>query len=563
MSSVRKTQCPRSNSGRSVVRPSRSLVLLSLLLLAPTACEYIAGTKNRKASTAVTSGHDGGVDSARLEANDAAVSTGGNLGTDGPWSPADRPSSSPDTSTGGILGGGGAAGTGGIVGTGGAAGVDGGVDAPSSTLVGSGGTAGRGGASAGGTTGSAGSSVGGLSALGGASGSGGTLATGGGTWTGGTLVVGGSSGAGGASSTGGTTQRDGGASAMDAGNVPACGNGAIETGEACDDGNLTPSDGCSDSCTVESGWTCSGNPSVCSPNHPSCAGLPKICGSAHNADCCGSIKVPGIALSSTPPFYRSYDGVTYTDKSAPATLSDFRLDTYEITVGRFRNFLAAYSPTMTAKGAGKNPNNPSDKGWDKGWDASMDADAKALTDALKCHSSYQTWTDSPSNVEGENRAIACLDWYTAQAFCIWDGGRLPTELEWNYAAAGGTEQRVYPWSNPPTDITTDDTYAVYLANGPLSAQYVAQVGSKSPKGDGKWGHADLAGNVAEWVADGYSSYFTPCLNCAELSVTTFRVQRGGGSNTGPDGLVTSCRDSHPIATNHGALNGARCARSEP
>jgi sulfatase modifying factor 1 len=58
--------------------------------------------------------------------------------------------------------------------------------------------------------------------------------------------------------------------------------------------------------------------------------------------------------------------VTFTDRSYPVTVSDFRLDAYEITVGRFRKFVAAYSQNMLPTGAGKNPNNASDPGWDLG-----------------------------------------------------------------------------------------------------------------------------------------------------------------------------------------------------
>ncbi len=46
----------------------------------------------------------------------------------------------------------------------------------------------------------------------------------------------------------------------------ACGNGYMETGEACDDGNASPGDGCSPACAIEAGWTCTGaSPSMCDP----------------------------------------------------------------------------------------------------------------------------------------------------------------------------------------------------------------------------------------------------------------------------------------------------------
>lgn len=42
-----------------------------------------------------------------------------------------------------------------------------------------------------------------------------------------------------------------------------CGNGTREKSEACDDGNTTAGDGCDATCTVEPGFTCTGEPSVC------------------------------------------------------------------------------------------------------------------------------------------------------------------------------------------------------------------------------------------------------------------------------------------------------------
>lgn len=46
--------------------------------------------------------------------------------------------------------------------------------------------------------------------------------------------------------------------------TPVCGDEMVSETEGCDDGNLTPGDGCSDTCAVESGWTCEGEPSICS-----------------------------------------------------------------------------------------------------------------------------------------------------------------------------------------------------------------------------------------------------------------------------------------------------------
>lgn len=50
-----------------------------------------------------------------------------------------------------------------------------------------------------------------------------------------------------------------------AGSSPVCGNGVIESGESYDDGNTTNGDGVSSTCTLETGWTCSGTPSSCTP----------------------------------------------------------------------------------------------------------------------------------------------------------------------------------------------------------------------------------------------------------------------------------------------------------
>jgi formylglycine-generating enzyme required for sulfatase activity len=274
-------------------------------------------------------------------------------------------------------------------------------------------------------------------------------------------------------------------------------------------------------------------------------------------------------------YFRSYDAGSnnsgYTSQAYPATVSTFVLDTYEITVGRFRKFVAAYAQNMIAAGAGKNPNNPSDPGWDSAWNGSLPANAAALETAVACSATYQTWT--PSAGANENQPMNCIDWYEANAFCIWDGGRLPTEAEWNYAAAGGSEQRAYPWGAAAPDCT----YANFLRSdgngGSTPADYCVQpgapnnVGSESPKGNGKWGQADLGGNVWEWTLDWYADPYpqVSCVDCAYTNGTLTRVVRGGGFSTFAWTLLSSVRSNGaPADIGGGNYNlGSRCARNAP
>ena len=255
-------------------------------------------------------------------------------------------------------------------------------------------------------------------------------------------------------------------------------------------------------------------------------------------------------------FDRSYDGVDFTDPNYPATVDDFYLDKYEITVGRFRVFVNAGMGTQAnhpTAGVGAHPGIPG-SGWDSTWNTNLAADPNSLEAALKCNATYQTWTDTA--VSNESKPVNCLDWYTAFAFCAWDGGRLATEAEWNYSASGGSEQRYYPWSSPATSTTIDASYAVYASTAALN------VGSKSPTGDGKWGQSDLAGNVWEWTLDWYASPYSisPCNNCADLTTASDRVVRGGNFDGFASGLRSAYR-GYGIPGYHYVILGARCART--
>ena len=283
---------------------------------------------------------------------------------------------------------------------------------------------------------------------------------------------------------------------------------------------------------------------------PSCKALAATCGPSKNEDCCKSLRVHGGT------FKRGYDGVDFLDAGYPATVSDFYLDKYEVTVGRFRAFVNAGLGTQAhppAEGAGAHPW-IAGSGWSSTWNKRLPATTAALKAGLQCYAAYQTWTEAPR--DNENKPVNCLDWYTAFAFCAWDGGRLATEAEWNYAASGGSEQRYFPWSNPPSATTIDDSYAVYCGG----TCRVANVGSRSPKGDGKWGQADLGGNVWEWTLDfAGGSYPMPCRDCAAVTAGAYRAFRSGSNDDIPATLRSAVR--HVYYPDYHGVVGARCVRT--
>jgi formylglycine-generating enzyme required for sulfatase activity len=162
----------------------------------------------------------------------------------------------------------------------------------------------------------------------------------------------------------------------------------------------------------------------------------------------------------------------------------------------------------------------------------------------------------------ENQPITCVSWYEAYAFCIWDGGFLPSEAEWGYAAAGGSQQREFPWGT--ADPGTMNQYALYgcyypTAGACTGSLNIAPVGT-APRGAGLWGQVDLAGNVWEWTLDGYVPYVDPCTDCAFLATATLRVARGGGFSSDASGLLPADRSSGTPAERFSGF-GFRCARS--
>lgn len=291
----------------------------------------------------------------------------------------------------------------------------------------------------------------------------------------------------------------------------------------------------------------------------SCAGLANTCGPDGTDSCCTSLEVPGGT------YYRGYDLAGLGNLGSPATVSSFRLDKYEITVGRFRQFVLAGKGTQgspPANGDGAHAN-IAGSGWRPVWTTSLPGDQAALIAVIKGGGSQTTWTDVAGG--NESRPMNSINWYDAMAFCAWDGGYLPTEAEWNYAGAGGNQQRAYPWSDPAAALLLDSSRASYqdgnscLGDGlpGCTVEDYVRVGSK-PAGNGRWGHADLAGNVFEWIFD---TTFPPvCVDCGtNVGDNPGNLIRGGAATFTTEAL----RAGYRVGTGsdaRAAIFGARCAR---
>ncbi|HEX3902645.1 MAG TPA: SUMF1/EgtB/PvdO family nonheme iron enzyme [Polyangia bacterium] len=288
--------------------------------------------------------------------------------------------------------------------------------------------------------------------------------------------------------------------------------------------------------------------------------------------CCRSLALPSGSYD------RSYgnDGGGPTVQSDPASVSGFRLDKYLVTVGRFRQFVAASAAGwVPVAGAGKHAHlndgqglvNSGGPGYEPGWDpgdtVELATTAADWSSRLSCEPSFQTWTDPVG--PDETSPINCVDWYEAYAFCIWDGGFLPSEAEWEYAAAGGDELREYPWGSADPSSSGSSLYLISDCNYPVGATAcsgavnVAPVGTAT-LGVGRWGQLDLAGELAEWTLDWYAPYVDPCVDCVYLTDFSYRVVRGGSFGTDTEDVFPSARDGDTPGSRN-AFYGFRCARS--
>jgi formylglycine-generating enzyme required for sulfatase activity len=302
---------------------------------------------------------------------------------------------------------------------------------------------------------------------------------------------------------------------------------------------------------------------------PKCA-AGKTC--ATHADClsdgCDYNKKCADGKSCTQHFGGDTCGPTGAQESCcksldvPLPSGTVKLDKYDITAGRFRQFVERTGGNIRAWIKANRP-----AWWETGWDdlvptqlddgnyISHDGVAQEVGPGLffksgagnagcEVHSygartyrlsdkiNTERFTDGQHYTQDEldEKALQCTTFFMFSAFCAWDGGRLPSYAELNYAWNKGTPASYnYPWGNTPNPagwndswgslaeaqmngtvkpVGGDQSYASYWYNwwSPATrvcaaddswcdySVHVAPPG-RFPKGNGPFGHADLAGNL--------------------------------------------------------------------
>ena len=108
------------------------------------------------------------------------------------------------------------------------------------------------------------------------------------------------------------------------------------------------------------------------------------------------------------------------------------------------------------------------------------------------------WNDQ--NFNDSRQPVVAVSWFEAVAYCEWlsrESGRmfrLPTEAEWERAARGGVEGKLYPWGDAPPQALPN--YDSRWKTGP------ERVAEYEPNAFGLFNMCD---NVHEWCSDWYES----------------------------------------------------------
>lgn len=173
-----------------------------------------------------------------------------------------------------------------------------------------------------------------------------------------------------------------------------------------------------------------------------------------------------------------------------------------------------------------------------------------------------------SSFNGPDQPVVGVTWFAAEAYCLWAGGQLPTEAQWEYAARG-PDNLLYPWGNSFRGNLANYCDANCGADWKDDIfddgfELTAPVGSY-PDGASWVGALDMAGNVWEWTADWYDADYYA--NSEDQNPTGPRtgnekVPRGGAWINIANGMRTADRHNVQPTSSQNEI-GFRCLTTTP
>jgi formylglycine-generating enzyme required for sulfatase activity len=276
----------------------------------------------------------------------------------------------------------------------------------------------------------------------------------------------------------------------------------------------------------------------------------------------GETCIPGAAFFFGDPALRGRSVVSDIYEERLVWISQFFLDTKEVTVGDFR----ARWPELQARGV-------------------AEPVAKSVDE-------YCTWTLVPEG-DNESRALNCVTWPAATAYCESLGKTLPTEAQFELVQSGLGEEWGFPWGNDEADCAgavwgcggidtatsetirrgADQCRVARVVPGPFSLGrgQIDRLGASILHNGGGDDVLDLGGNVSEWSrdvwarpTDSYWSSVRPMIDPLNtqpnaLDGDAHAVRGGDWASTV---LTTRAGVRRRRDTNDpGAITGFRCARS--
>jgi formylglycine-generating enzyme required for sulfatase activity len=217
------------------------------------------------------------------------------------------------------------------------------------------------------------------------------------------------------------------------------------------------------------------------------------------------------------------------------TVSSFYMDRFEVTNAEYREFI--------------NQSNRSEE---------LLPDSTAWRESA----SRADWSTYFYGSTYDDYPVVAITWEEAGQYCEYDGKRLPTEAEWEYAARSGRVGGIYPWAG----FSPQDGFGRWLANFNPGRQgqaadgyaFTAPVGSYPPS---RWGLHDMAGNVAEWVEDAYTPTYSQLSDLDPVhrdETETRHVIRGGSWSSNAFRIGVGFRDYQEKAEASPRI-GVRCA----